>query len=73
MITFLPSCVFSCLVFLELCTGFVHCAPDDNDRPSKKTNLFLLLSIYAVCCNSFGELTKIVVGIRLSLSTLLNT
>ena len=44
-----PSNVFRCLAFLELSTGSVHCAPDENDRPSEHTELsFLLSSIYAV-------------------------
>ena len=28
------SC-FRCLAFLELSTGSVYCAPDENDRPSE--------------------------------------
>ena len=34
-----PSCVFRCLAFLELSTGSVHCAPDENDTPSEQTEL----------------------------------
>ena len=37
--------------FLEHCTGSVHCAPDENDRPSEQPMLFLIFR--------FAELTKI--------------
>ena len=30
-----PSSVFRCLAFLELSTGSIYCAPDENDRPSE--------------------------------------
>ena len=34
-----PSSVLRCLAFLELSTGSVHCAPDENDRPSELADL----------------------------------
>ena len=38
-VSIFPSCGFRCLVFLELSTRSVHCAPKENDRPSEQTVL----------------------------------
>ena len=43
-----PSSVFRCLAFLELSTGSVHCAPDENDRPSEQTEL--CFAFVNLCC-----------------------
>ena len=44
----IPSCVFRCLAFLELSTGSVHCAPDENDRPSEQMEL--CFAFVNLCC-----------------------
>ena len=55
-----PSCGFRCLAFLELSTGSVHCAPDENDRPSEQTGLcFAFVNLCCFLNSLFGELTKI--------------
>ena len=43
-----PLCVFRCLAFLELSTGSVHCAPDENDRPSEQMGL--CFAFVNLCC-----------------------
>ena len=43
-----PSCVFRFSAFLRLSTGSVHCAPDENDRPSKQTQL--CFTFVNLCC-----------------------
>ena len=40
--------VFRCLAFLELSTGSVHCAPDENDRPSEQAEL--CFAFVNLCC-----------------------
>ena len=53
-----PSRVFRCLAFLELSTGSVQCAPDENDRPSEQTELSFCFYQSMLLLNSlFGELT----------------
>ena len=55
-----PSRVFRCLAFLELSTGSVHCAPDENDRPSEQTELcFAFVNLCCFLNSLFVELTKI--------------
>ena len=55
-----PSYVFRCLAFLELSSGSVHCAPDENDRPSEETELcFAFVNLCCFLNSLFGELTKI--------------
>ena len=43
-----PSCVFPFLAFLELSTGSVNCAPDENDRPSEQMEL--CFAFVNLCC-----------------------
>ena len=42
-----PSC-FVVWRFSELCTGSVHCAPDEIDRPSEQTELYF--ASVNLCC-----------------------
>ena len=53
---FLPSRVFRCFAFLELSTGSVHFAPDENDRRSEPTNHFCFCQSMLFLTFLFGEL-----------------
>ena len=41
-----PSCGFVCLVFLELSTRSVHCAPEENDRPGSEQTVLCFTSVH---------------------------